>query len=105
MPSGIPKRLTDELTKLGYELESYRIDAPDPDFGTIPVLVGIEVKHRGRLLGVSEQKPRGWGGDDKWYTYPRRCPVGGTRGPLSAPFGKFNRQRDAIASLIRNNII
>jgi hypothetical protein len=104
MPAGIPKRLTDKMGELGYTLETYTVDGPpfEPGDEPLPCLTGIEVKHHGRLVGVAEHKPRGWDGDGKWYTYPDRCPVGGVRGPLSAPYGRHNRQRDAIADLLRN---
>jgi hypothetical protein len=105
MPAGIPKRLTDELSKLGYELTTYdvmgaTVKAFDEYGDYTPVVYsGIEIKHRDRLVGVAEMEPRGWGGDNKWRTYTQRTPDG-TKHAVTA-HSIHNRQRDAIASLIR----
>lgn len=93
MPAGIPKRLTDKMADLGIELEQYRSDK-----NGLPSLTGIEVKHRGRKLGVAEQEPRGWGGDNKWYVRRERTP--GDADP-SVYHSIHSRQRDALAEIIR----
>jgi hypothetical protein len=93
MPAGIPKRLTDELGKLGITLEPYRSDK-----NGLPSLTGIEVGHRGRILGVAEQEPRGWGGDNKWYVRRTRTPDDADPAPYHDIHG---RQKDAIAAIIR----
>jgi hypothetical protein len=102
MPAGIPKRLTDELGKLGVTLDPYHVAGTARLGGigpAIPAFVGIEVKHRGRVVGVAEQKPRGWGGDNKWRTYPTRTPDGSE--PTAVWSTIHTRQKDSIAAIIR----
>lgn len=102
MPAGIPKRLTDEMARLGYTLAPYNVEE-EFDFGdhksTLPVLAGMEMTHRGRIVGVVEHEPRGWGGDDKWRVCLSRSTSRKIRMPVS---GRAHvRQRDAIAELVR----
>jgi hypothetical protein len=101
MPAGIPKRLTDELGKLGITLEPYRVAGHSARRVpvSLPGYVGIEVKHRGRIIGVAEQEPRGWGGDDKWRTFRERTPDGADPSDVWSTIHR--RQKDAIAAIIR----
>lgn len=105
MPAGIPKRLTDKLAELGYAVEQYRVPGPPSehdDGEPFDKFCGVELKHHGRVIGVAEHEPRGWGGDGKWYTFLSRSPNGGAeRRPASSQLGRHNRQRDAIAQLLR----
>jgi hypothetical protein len=101
MPAGIPRRLTDELAKLGYTIEVYSVDGPPFSGRSLPKYTGVEVRHRDILCGVAEMEPRGWGGDNKWRTYARRTPDGCA--PSKQVLGCFARQRDAIAALIRRS--
>lgn len=103
MPAGIPKRLTDQLATLGYVIETYHVLRPssvDDDTGEpLPRFCGIEVRYHGRVVGVAEHEPRGWGGDNKWYVFQKRT-LDGWAHP-KRHYGKYDRQRDALHRIIQ----
>jgi hypothetical protein len=100
MPAGIPRRLTDEMARLGVELETYNV-MDGGDYADLVAYTGVLVTHRGRKLGVAEMKPRGWGGDNKWRVYRERTPDGKSRVAVGGCAGTYNRQRDALAAIVR----
>lgn len=67
------------LDRLGVENEAYRVKGGDDD--SLPSLTGHAFTKDGRLLGVAEMAPTGWGGDGKWRLRSHRTADGEQPGP------------------------
>jgi hypothetical protein len=90
------KRHKEALKKLGITTEKYNVCYPGDD---LPHTTGLALIRDGHDVMVVEQRPRGWGGDGKFYVYRHRCPRPG-RNTLSAPHGTYKTQREAIAAIL-----
>jgi hypothetical protein len=101
---------TEALARLGLKTEPYRIgDEPARAVG-----LAIVRADTGLTIGVTEQVPRGWLGDNKWYVWDKinersrpgqveECPDGRSR--IRRIGRSFPTQRQAVAAIVRGALL